>query len=259
MKAPAHWRCVHFISDLHLQSSQPETVRVWQNYLASTAADAVFILGDLFDVWVGDDAAIAPQGANAPATFERQCQLTLAQASQRLALYFMHGNRDFLLGPTFARACGMTLLDDPTVLVFDAQRLLLMHGDALCLDDTDYQQFRATVRSADWQRDFLAKPLSQRQSIARDLRAQSQARQASGTRYADVNIEATLDWLERAGASTLIHGHTHLPADHVLHSASGHTHYRRVLSDWDASAKPSRLQLLQLQRSRPPQRVELTR
>ncbi|MDD5029841.1 MAG: UDP-2,3-diacylglucosamine diphosphatase [Rhodoferax sp.] len=268
MKAPAAWRCVDFISDLHLQASQPDTFLAWQHYLTSTPADAVFILGDLFEVWVGDDAA-APHAnaqtetspdscADGALSFEARCQHTLTQASQRLALYFMHGNRDFLLGSAFARACGMTLLADPCMLVFDAQRWLLSHGDALCLDDTEYQQFRTLVRSADWQQAFLAKPLAQRQTIARALRAQSQARKASGAAYADIDRSAALEWLEHAGAATLIHGHTHQPADHLLHSASGSTHQRRVLSDWDASARPPRLQVLRLQRDQAPQRVELS-
>lgn len=259
MKAPTHWRCVDFISDLHLQASQPETFQAWQHYLAHTPANAVFILGDLFEVWVGDDAAapVAASGADPAPGFEQQCQRVLTQASQRLALYFMHGNRDFLLGQTFASACGMTLLADPTVLVFDTQRWLLSHGDALCLDDTDYQQFRTLVRSADWQQAFLAKPLTQRQAIARDLRTQSQTRKASGAAYADVDGSMALQWLEQADATTLIHGHTHLPADHVLHSASGCTHQRRVLSDWDATAFPPRLQVLRLQQGNSPLRVEL--
>lgn len=257
VKAPAHWRSIDFISDLHLQAGQPETFRAWQRYLASTPADAVFILGDLFEVWVGDDAAAAPTSADAPPGFELQCQHTLAQASEWLALYFMHGNRDFLLGAAFAQACGMTLLDDPTVLVFDAKRWLLSHGDALCLGDTDYQQFRAMVRSPDWQQAFLAKPLSERQSIARDLRSRSEARKASGARYADVDITTTLHWLDQAEATTLIHGHTHRPADHKLHSAAGSTHDRRVLSDWDATATPPRLQVLRLERARAPQRITL--
>jgi len=220
----------------------------------------VLILGDLFEVWVGDDtvALQGAAGANDAPCFELQCQRVLAQASQRLALYFMHGNRDFLLGSTFASACSMTLLDDPTVLVFDAQRWLLSHGDALCLDDTDYQQFRALVRSASWQQDFLAQSLSQRQAVARDLRAQSRARKASGAAYADVDRSAALHWLQEYDATTLIHGHTHLPADHTLHSADGHTYQRRVLSDWDASALPPRLQVLRLQRAQAPQRINLT-
>lgn len=259
MKAPAHWRCVDFISDLHLQASHPATFQAWQQYLAHTPADAVFILGDLFEVWVGDDAAAPPTqaGARDAIGFELQCQRVLAAAAKRVALYFMHGNRDFLLGPTFADACGMTLLADPSVLVFDAQRWLLSHGDALCLDDTDYQQFRTLVRSAEWQQDFLAQPLAQRQATARALRAQSQARKASGAAYADVDRSAALQWLEQFEATTLIHGHTHLPADHTLHSAGGSTHQRRVLSDWDASARPPRLQVLRLQYAQPPQRVNL--
>lgn len=208
---------------------------------------------------MGDDAVARHDAADANHApgFELQCQQVLAQASQRLALYFMHGNRDFLLGQTFAKACGMTLLADPTVLVFDTQRWLLSHGDALCLEDADYQQFRTLVRSAQWQQDFLAKPLVQRQAMARELRAQSQARKASGAVYADVDRSAALHWLQACDASTLIHGHTHLPADHTLHSVGGSTHLRRVLSDWDASAQPPRLRVLRLQCTQAPQRIDL--
>ncbi|MDD2926276.1 UDP-2,3-diacylglucosamine diphosphatase, partial [Rhodoferax sp.] len=189
--------------------------------------------------------------------FEARCQQWLADAGQRLNLYFMHGNRDFLLGPTFAQACGMTLLADPTVLAFDAQRWLLSHGDALCLDDTDYQQFRAQVRNPAWCRDFLAKPLAERQAIARAIREQSEARKTSGAVDADVDPAAALQWLEAAQADTLIHGHTHHPADHVLVTGTGRSHRRLVLSDWDAQASPPRLEVLQLRIGQAPARITL--
>jgi UDP-2,3-diacylglucosamine hydrolase len=254
LQAPSHWRHVDFISDLHLQASEVATVHAWQHYMQSTRADAVFILGDLFEVWVGDDVIDAevdnsvadPDQAQG---FEARCAQVLQAASQRLDIFFMHGNRDFLLGPTFAKACGMTLLDDPTVLNFAEQRWLLSHGDALCRSDTDYMQFRSQVRSVPWQRDFLGKPLAQRQEIARALRTQSETRKRSGVTYADVDIEATCDWLRTAQGSILIHGHTHKPADHDL--AKGLR--RIVLSDWDASATPPRAEVLRLSVAHPGQ------
>ena len=238
--APTHWRQIDFISDLHLQASEPATFQAWQHTLQTTSADALFILGDLFEVWVGDDVAPTLETSS----FEAQCGRVLQATAQRLPVFFMHGNRDFLLGPAFARACGMTLLADPTVLSLGNERYLLSHGDALCLDDTDYLQFRNQVRSAGWQEAFLSQPLAQRQAIARDLRAQSESRKRSGVAYADVDAQAARDWLQTANASTLIHGHTHRPADHDL----GEGLRRIVLSDWDAGAQPPRQQVLSLHR-----------
>ena len=196
--APAHWCRVDFIADLHLQASEVATFKAWQQYLTSTTADALFILGDLFEVWVGDDVATVQPGLKPG--FEAECQQALAAAAQRMAVFFMHGNRDFLLGETCASACGMTLLTDPTVLAFDGQRWLLSHGDALCLGDIDYQQFRTTVRTTAWRDAFLAKSLAERQMIARGLRAQSESHKASGASYADVDAAAALQWLEAAQA-----------------------------------------------------------
>lgn len=238
--APAHWRAVDFISDLHLQASEPETFRAWTNYLKTTQADALFILGDLFEVWVGDDAAAAATATSD--TFERQCASHLHQAAQRLDIFFMHGNRDFLIGQEFLNQCAATLLSDPTLLCFGGQRWLLSHGDELCLADTEYQQFRKLVRSDAWQTDFLSKQLPERQTIARSLRAQSEARKKLGMKFVDVDAVMASQWLHSAGANTLIHGHTHQPADHDL----GHGLQRIVMSDWDVAATPPRAQVLRL-------------
>ncbi len=247
LQAAPHWRHIDFISDLHLQASQSATFALWQDFMHTTAADAVFILGDLFEVWVGDDVvdAMAP-AARAPG-FEARCAEILRDASRRLAIFFMHGNRDFLLGAAFAKRCGMTLLDDPTVLAFAGQRWLLSHGDALCLDDADYMAFRAQVRSAQWQQDFLAQPLERRLAMARALRAQSEARKRSAVSYGDLDPQASCDWLHSAQASTLIHGHTHQPAEHQL----PHGLRRIVLSDWDATATPARAEILRLSAALP--------
>jgi UDP-2,3-diacylglucosamine hydrolase len=232
--APERWRAVDFISDLHLQASEPQTLAAWRRYMGTTTADAVFILGDLFEVWVGDDAAREPG-------LEADCGEVIRAASQRLDVFFMHGNRDFLVGQQFMRDCHATLLADPTVLDFAGQRWLLTHGDALCLSDTDYMKFRAEVRAPAWQRDFLARPLAQRQAIARDLRAQSESVKRAAVDYADVDAEAAAAWMKASGADVLIHGHTHKPADHVLAGRP-----RTVLSDWDAAAATPRLEALRI-------------
>ena len=234
--APSHWRTVDFISDLHLQASEPATVAAFEHYLRTTPADALFILGDLFEVWVGDDAI------DEPGSFEAQGCAALRGASQRLPLYFMHGNRDFLAGPEFLARTGMVGLHDPTVLVFDGRRIVLSHGDLLCLDDVEYQRFRLQARSSAWQQAFLAQPLAARRTQARGIRQESEAKKQSGATYADVDGPAAVAWLRAAQADTLMHGHTHRPAVHAL--APGLT--RTVLSDWDAAALPPRLETLRL-------------
>ncbi len=236
LAAPAHWRTVDFLSDLHLQASEPATLAAWRHYLQTTPADALFILGDLFEVWVGDDAL------DEPGSFEARACALLQAASRRHALFFLHGNRDFLIGPGFARCTGVTLLHDPTVLVWQGQRLLLSHGDALCLQDVDYQRFRQQARSQAWQQHFLAQPLAQRRAQARGIRAESEARKQSGAVYADVDAAAAAAWLQAARAATLVHGHTHRPGEHAL----GPGLARTVLSDWDLAAHPPRADVLRL-------------
>jgi UDP-2,3-diacylglucosamine hydrolase len=237
LAAPPSWRSVELISDLHLQLEEPATFETWRRFMAGTRADALFILGDLFEVWVGDDIALQPG-------FAADCASVLQAAAHRLPVFIMHGNRDFLVGDGMIRACGATLLADPTVLSFAGRRWLLTHGDELCLADTDYMQFRAQVRSPTWQREFLAKPLAQRQAIGRELRAQSEARKRAGggVEYADVDEEFAQAWLAGADAEVMIHGHTHRPGDHRL---SGNR-TRIVLSDWDAVAVPPRTEVLRL-------------
>lgn len=234
--APASWRCVDFISDLHLQASEPQTFEAWVNYLRGTPADAIFILGDLFEVWVGDDVL------SDPSSFEAHCANVLLDAAWTRRIYMMHGNRDFLMGSGLMRACHSELLPDPTVLVFAGQRWLLTHGDALCLDDIPYQNFRASVRSTAWQEAFLTKTLQERQSIARGIREQSEARKRAQASYADVDTAAASTWLREAHASHMIHGHTHQPATHQLQDNME----RIVLSDWDMLATPPRAQVLRI-------------
>ena len=235
LQAPGVWRTIDFISDLHLQAAHGATFEAWRRYMRETPADAVFILGDLFEVWVGDDMAQEPG-------FVADCAAVMQAAAARAAIFFMHGNRDFLVGEGFLRACRTTLLADPTVLGFACRRWLLTHGDALCLADTAYMRFREQVRAPAWQREFLARPLAERQAIGRDLRRQSEARKRSSVEYADVDSAAAQAWLEAADAQVLIHGHTHRPADHTL----GPNRLRTVLSDWDAGAIPARQEVLRL-------------
>lgn len=254
LQAPATWRTVDFISDLHLQASEPETFKAWQHYMVTTPADAVFILGDLFDAWIGDDVLRSHSAPN----FEDACAQVLGEAAGRMAIFFMHGNRDFLLGqPTTGASlpdlCNITLLDDPCALTFASQRWLLSHGDALCLEDVPYMSFRRQVRSAAWQQNFLDRPLAERQLIARELRQQSQQEQVqrkeSGAPFIDLDSRATRAWLQAANAPLLIHGHTHQPALHDL----GDGLQRIVLSDWDADPKAAapRAEVLRLSKGPP--------
>jgi UDP-2,3-diacylglucosamine hydrolase len=235
LPAPPGWRTAEFISDLHLQASEPATFDAWRRYMAASTADAVFILGDLFEAWPGDDAAFEPG-------FDADCAGVLRAAAAQRPVFFMHGNRDFLVGRTLLDACGVTLLDDPTVLGFHGQRWLLTHGDLLCTGDQPYLAFRAHVRDPAWQQAVLARPLAERRALARSLREQSAARQLSGDPYADVDEALATKWLQAAGAGTMIHGHTHRPRDH--RPAAGLA--RIVLSDWDAAASPPRAEVLRL-------------
>ena len=235
LTAAPTWRTIDFISDLHLQATQAATFNVWHQYMQSTSADALFILGDLFEVWVGDDAL-------QPGSFESQCTEVIRQTTARLPVFFLHGNRDFLVGNAWVSQCNARLLDDPTVLIFEGQRWLLSHGDALCIDDLPYMQFRMQVRSRQWQQAFLAKPLAERQAIARGLRQQSEAKKQTDTVCIDLNRETTRQWLLAAQATTLVHGHTHQSATHDL----GEGLRRVVLSDWDAEAEPERAEVLRL-------------
>ncbi len=243
LAAPTHWQQVDFISDLHLHESEPANFLAWRRYLETTPANAVFILGDLFEVWVGDD--ILRKAGSQGNHFEARCASVLHHAAQHTALYFMHGNRDFLLGSAALQTCGMQLLPDPTVLEFAGLRYLLSHGDALCLGDTDYQAFRAMVRTDTWQQDFLNQPLQERQQTARNLRAQSEARKQQGGPWVDLEPHATVQWMNAANALHMIHGHTHEGVDHPVTSAQG-TGVRHVLCDWHADAQPARAQVLRL-------------
>jgi len=220
--APRGWKAIDFISDLHLSEALPRTFEAWAGHLRHTPADAVFILGDLFEVWVGDDARALP--------FERLCVDVLADTASHRAVAFMVGNRDFLLGAAMLRDTGMMGLPDPTVLEAWGQRVLLSHGDELCLDDRPYQAFRAEVRSDAWQRQFLGRPLDERLAVAAEIRNVSAARRRfDGDTQVDVDAAEAVHWMHAMGAAEMVHGHTHRPGSNAL--APGFK--RHVLSDWD--------------------------
>lgn len=220
-----------FVSDLHLDPERPAITRLFGEFLdrEARAADALYILGDLFEAWVGDDD---PSDTGAFVAHELR-----ALADAGVPVFFMHGNRDFLLGADYARRAGMTLLEDPTVVELHGRRALLMHGDTLCTGDAAYQQFRAQTRDACWQQGFLAQPLAARLAFAQQARAASQARQGelrdAGTMetITDVAPAAVVEAFRGHDVDLLIHGHTHRPAVHAL-EVDGRARTRVVLGDW---------------------------
>lgn len=246
--APAAWHCIDIISDVHLQESESANFLAWQHHLENSPADALFILGDLFELWVGDDVLATHHEA---LHFEGRCIHALHACAQHFPVYVMHGNRDFLLGEQFLKASGAQALADPSVLDFAGERILLTHGDALCLSDTAYIAFRAQVRSNRWQSAFLAQPLPERLQAARDIRHQSdagkQARQQAGQPWVDIDADESVRWLNAAHARHLIHGHTHEGQSHTIFGAQG-AGQRHVLSDWHVGQAPARGDVLRLTR-----------
>ena len=222
-----------FVSDLHLDPARPEITALFLRFLQREAAsaDALYILGDLFEAWVGDDD---------PSSTGQQ----VADGLRRLAdagvpVYFVHGNRDFLVGQDYAGRAGMRILPDPAVVSLYGEPVLVMHGDLLCTDDHAYQAFRAQTRDPHWQAMFLAQPLAARQAFAAQARQASMSRQqdmidgdrASFEAVTDVNPQAVEATLARFGVATLVHGHTHRPAMHAVRI--GDREGRRiVLGDW---------------------------
>jgi UDP-2,3-diacylglucosamine hydrolase len=215
-----------FIADLHLQTEEPAITAGFLRFLAGTAreADALYILGDLFEAWIGDDD---------PNPLHRQIAAALkALADSGVPVYFIHGNRDFLLGQRFARESGMTLLPEEKVLELYGKRLLILHGDTLCTDDAGYQAFRAKVHQPWLQKLFLALPLFIRMRIAAKMRADStSANRNKSQAIMDVNPQAVVDVMEKQQVQHLIHGHTHRPDIHTL-TANGEPAYRYVLGAW---------------------------
>jgi UDP-2,3-diacylglucosamine hydrolase len=215
-----------FISDLHIDASRPAITGQFLDFLAAEArgAEALYILGDLFESWIGDDAADAAQAA-------AMAGIRSLTASG-VPCFVMHGNRDFLLADQFCSMSGAALLPDPLIVTLYGEPVLVMHGDALCTDDAAYQRLRATVRDPEWQRQFLALSIESRRALAGAARVGSQAHTAA-MEYSitDVNAASVEKALRAAGTTTLLHGHTHRPAIHAL-EVDGRACSRIVLGDW---------------------------
>lgn len=220
-----------FISDLHLQASHPRTQEAFLRFLREHAAHAerLYLLGDIFEYWAGDDDIADPFNAGIISALR-------ALSDAGTAVYWLAGNRDFLVGPAFAEAAGLTPLQEPHLIETGGRRIALVHGDAECTQDTKYMAFRAQVREPGWQAQFLGMPLAQRKAIIAGLREGSREAQ-SGQDYQimDVTPEAVEEVFARLDASVIIHGHTHRPAVH----AHG-DRLRYVLPDWELDAEPRR-------------------
>ncbi len=212
-----------FISDCHLDAGRPEIARALVDFLQTRAREAryLYILGDLFEVWLGDDD---------PADDHNTVIESLRHLADSCTVFFMAGNRDFLLGEKFADKVGMTLLEEPRILQLDQSRVVLIHGDSLCSDDHDYQAFRAMVRDPEWKSGFLARPLQERRKIAAQLRDDSaRAMHQKSSEIMDVNAIAVADCFDENNADVIIHGHTHRPAVH----RNDANLQRIVLGDWN--------------------------
>jgi UDP-2,3-diacylglucosamine hydrolase len=215
-----------FVSDLHLAEERPATTRLFAEFLQArvAGADALYILGDLFEYWVGDDGLVLEFPARVA---------TLLRAAARLApTFFMHGNRDFMVASRFCAETGIRLIPDPTIIDLYGERTLLMHGDTLCAGDRAYQAFRARVRHPAWQAEALARPLEERIAIARDMRERSEgAKDGKGDSIMDVAPESVAAAFADAQCRVMIHGHTHRPARHEV-DVGGRICVRWVLPDW---------------------------
>jgi len=226
-----------FISDLHLDDRRPETTVLLQSLLKNEAAsaDALYILGDLFEFWLGDDVP-------------SQCSIDVAASltalsNQGVPCYFLHGNRDFLVGKEYAKRAGMTLLPEEHVADLYGEKVLLLHGDSLCTDDIPYQQFRGLVRNPLWQQDFLGKTPAERLQVAMQARDASAEHKDNVTmNIMDVNQSEVLKALERHNVRRMIHGHTHRPAIHEVTTTDGHNAQRIVLGDWYTQGSVLRVQ-----------------
>jgi len=224
-----------FISDLHLQQSHPKTTEAFFDFLRRHAmcSRQLYILGDLFESWAGDDYINS--------AFHRKVVRALRELSDSgIEIHWIAGNRDFLVGEGFARATGMILLPDPYIAVIAGRRIALTHGDAQCIDDQAYVDFRSKVRNPEWQKQFLAMPLEQRKSIIEGMRKESRKAQYAKTdSIMDVSPAAIAMLFEQTGTSIIIHGHTHRPARHEYASGSSKCN-RYVLPDWEYDSDPVR-------------------
>jgi len=214
---------VLFISDLHLAPERPAIIELFLNFMDNQASkvDELYILGDLVEYWLGDDDT----SRGLEAVFNK-----MKRASENgLKIYLMHGNRDFLMGKKLADRCGCTLINDPYIADLNGSSALLMHGDTLCTDDVRYQELRTMLRNPEWQQEFLSKPLSEREMMAKSLREKSaEETQKKDDSIMDVNSNAVKDAFNKNEINLLIHGHTHRPDIHYMDN--GMT--RVVLGDW---------------------------
>ncbi|WP_250657979.1 UDP-2,3-diacylglucosamine diphosphatase [Alkalimarinus coralli] len=216
-----------FISDLHLEEERPEITRAFFEFLDNKAQgiDALYILGDFFEAWIGDDE-------NTPLQVKVKSKLRETSDSGT-HIFLMHGNRDFLIGQQFCEETGATLLEDPTTVNLYGKDVLLMHGDSLCTNDIEYMKFRKNMRDSEWQVLFLKRSLPERQIVAQQLRTISQAKNKGKTlEIMDVTPSEVESSLVKYNVNTLIHGHTHRPAIHEI-EANGRAAKRIVLGDWD--------------------------
>jgi UDP-2,3-diacylglucosamine hydrolase len=221
---------------VHLSADHPATTEAFLRFLDAEVAGRtprLFLLGDLFEYWAGDDDLDDPLARRVAGTLS-------ALADGGIEIAFLAGNRDFLIGAAFAAAARLRLLPDPYAETIGGVPLVLSHGDALCTDDVEYQQFRSMVRRPEWQRDFLGKPLAVRRAMIAGVREKSEsAKREKAMAIMDVNADAVTRLLAEHPAAVLVHGHTHRPACHE-HAVDGAARTRRVLTDWDFDADPPR-------------------
>ena len=213
---------IFFISDLHLEQNKPHLTKAFENFINSkvNSHDELFILGDFFEQWIGDD--------NEDNFIKSIKNILKLKTAEGLKIYFMHGNRDFLIGDKFCKDVGAKLLEDPFIFNLNEKKIMLMHGDSLCTDDKDYQEFRNLVRNNDWQKDFLSKDLKERKEVAKSLREiSSLENKTKDEAIMDVNQDEVLRIIENHSIDVLIHGHTHRPD---IHDENGVP--RMVLGDW---------------------------
>lgn len=215
-----------FISDLHLLDSRPKVTQAFLHFLNTTAqaAESLYILGDFFDVWVGDDNGIEE--------YADIIQALANYSAQGHDIFFMHGNRDFIVGDDFAKRANVTLIPDPYTIEINGEPTLLMHGDSLCTGDEEYMEFRKMVRNPQWQQAILQKPMAERIALGAQMRAASDSKNSlKASDIMDVTSEEVTKVMLEASTLRLIHGHTHRPARHAL-EINKQTAERIVLGDW---------------------------
>ena len=233
-QAQPHWAAL-FISDLHLSPDMPHTVEAFFNFLNTKAlqTQALYLLGDIFEYWAGDD--------DIDDAFNQSIVSALAAVSKHgVKIYWLAGNRDFLVADKFANACGLQILNEPVIAEIAGKKILLLHGDAQCTDDTAYMTFRTQVRDPAWQQHFLNQDLHQRKALIATMRAGSKdAQKNKSMDIMDVNLAAIDALFESHQVNLMIHGHTHRPHQHQHHTKQG-VCTRFVLPDWDYDAHNTR-------------------